>query len=101
MGLSQVKNDQLSWNSKHGECKTALSNRDSRVCTFGHRYQNACAAKQAYYTLKGQIEGTEHIHSVLDRKSESNTVETVLCILEDFIADKVITDESVSGWGTR
>jgi len=47
--------------------------------------------------LKGQIEGTEHIHSVLDRKAESNTVETVLCILEDFIADKVITDNSVTG----
>jgi len=92
--LSAVETQQDVWNGKYDECVIAKGDRNSAVCDFGEKLQDACDDLAKYEELVSWVSGSGTIHSIKDRQDEAVAVKTVLCVLNDFIAGRDITESS-------
>jgi len=80
-------------------CQNEEKERHERVCTFGERLQDVCAAKMAYNTLISKVTSSGFPESTSDREKELKTTEMVKCILESFVANTDLTDAVVASCG--
>lgn len=94
VALTAVETQQGVWNSKYEACVLAKGSRNTGVCTFGEKLQDACDVYSDYLALKALTGSTDNIHSEQDRKDEALAIQTVMCVLNDFLQNNDITEDS-------
>jgi len=84
-----------SWRAQHDKCGNEKGGQKLSLCQFGGAYQNKCAAKTAFDTLKDDIVGSGTVWSESDRENEWTQTTKLICVLEKFKTDTDLNTDAV------